>query len=127
MIDLSEFSPKKLSKASLAVFLVATYGEGEPPDSAKEFCEWLVSSNPAPSSEGESDLSRMLYAVFALGNSCYESFCAAGKLVDGALEGKGASRIAPLGIGDAIDCIEQDFDKWTESVLPILEAAVTTL
>lgn len=40
---------------SLAVFCMATYGEGDPTDNAMEFYEWLQN--------GDADLSGLNYAV----------------------------------------------------------------
>lgn len=40
---------------SLAVFCLATYGEGDPTDNAMEFFEWL--------SNGDADLNGLNYAV----------------------------------------------------------------
>jgi NADPH-ferrihemoprotein reductase len=45
---------------------MATYGEGEPTDNAKEFYEWLEST--------EMDLSNVKFAVFGLGNKTYEHY-----------------------------------------------------
>jgi NADPH-ferrihemoprotein reductase len=48
---------------SLLVFLLATYGEGEPTDNAKEFFNWLQSpERPADLLKG------IRYVVFGLGN-----------------------------------------------------------
>lgn len=40
---------------SLAIFCVATYGEGDPTDNAQEFYQWLQA--------GEADLTGLNYAV----------------------------------------------------------------
>ncbi|KAM9892821.1 hypothetical protein OXX79_009768 [Metschnikowia pulcherrima] len=50
----------------LSFFVVATYGEGEPPDSAIEFFDWL--ENEAGS------LRNLKFTVFGLGNSTYEYY-----------------------------------------------------
>lgn len=44
---------------SLAVFCLATYGEGDPTDNAMEFVDWLKS--------GDGDLTGLNYAVCILG------------------------------------------------------------
>lgn len=77
---------------SLAVFCVATYGEGDPTDNAQEFFEWL--------NGGDADLSGLRYAVFGLGNKTYEHYNKVGIELDAKLEQLGAERVFELGIGD---------------------------
>jgi len=43
---------------SLAIFVMATYGEGDPTDNAQEFYDWLK--------DGTTQLSGMQYAVCCL-------------------------------------------------------------
>merc|ERR1711990_1089300 len=50
----------------IAIFCMATYGEGDPTDNAHDFKEWLT--------EGTTDLTGLNYAVFGLGNKTYEHF-----------------------------------------------------
>lgn len=40
---------------SLAIFVMATYGEGDPTDNAQEFYDWLK--------DGDTDLNGLRYAV----------------------------------------------------------------
>jgi sulfite reductase alpha subunit-like flavoprotein len=44
VVDLDVFDPSALASQSLALFLIATYGEGEPTDNSAKFWKWL--SNP---------------------------------------------------------------------------------
>ena len=92
-IDMSE-----LSKMENAVFVVSTYGEGEMPDNAGIFWDAL-SSDIAPR------LDQLKYGVLALGDTSYDEFCQAGKLIDTRLEQLGAVRMAPR-----IDC-DVDYDE----------------
>ena len=78
-----------LAGECLAVFCLATYGEGDPTDNAQEFFDWLQS--------GGGDLSGMKFAVFGLGNKTYEHFNSMAKYVDKRLEELGAKRIHQLG------------------------------
>jgi len=41
MQDLENFDAEELAKSKLAVFLMATYGEGEPTDNAARFSAWM--------------------------------------------------------------------------------------
>merc|ERR1719228_3126218 len=79
----------------LAVFMLATYGEGDPTDNAVDFNEKLTNDGM--------ELSGMKYAVFGLGNKTYEHFNKMGKFVDAKLEELGAKRIYTLGVGDDDD------------------------
>ena len=64
---------------ALAVFCVATYGEGDPTDNAQEFWDALKSAE----SEEDADpkLKGLNYAVFGLGNRTYEQFNEVGRCV----------------------------------------------
>ena len=109
---------------SKAVFLMATYGEGEPTDNARQFVDWMkekagidnlykLDDVGASNDEGlELD-----YAVFGLGNKQYEHYNNMGKFVDVALAKVGGSRIVPIGLGDDNDDLEGDFENWKENVL----------
>ena len=95
-----------LAGECLAVFCLATYGEGDPTDNAQEFFDWLQS--------GGGDLSGMKFAVFGLGNKTYEHFNSMAKYVDKRLEELGAKRIHQLGLGDDDANLEDDFITWKE-------------
>ncbi|CAG2122502.1 unnamed protein product, partial [Medioppia subpectinata] len=90
----------------MAIFCVATYGEGDPTDNAQEFYEWLQN--------GGSDLTGLRYSVFALGNKTYEHYNKMGIYLDGKLEELGATRVYELGLGDDDANIEEDFITWKE-------------
>lgn len=97
---------------SLAIFCMATYGEGDPTDNAQEFYNWLQN--------GESDLTGVKFAVFGLGNKTYEHYNAMGIYVDKRLEELGAERIYELGLGDDDANIEEDFITWREKFWPTI-------
>ncbi len=90
---------------TLAVFMMATYGEGDPTDNAQEFNEWLKNNN---------DLKGLNFAVFGLGNKTYEHFNAMGVFTDMRLEKSGGRRIHKLGLGDDDANLEDDFITWKE-------------
>lgn len=100
---------KEIEK-NLAIFCMATYGEGDPTDNAQELYEWLQA--------GDGDLAGLNYSVFGLGNKTYEHFNAMGLYVDKRLEELGALRICEAGVGDDDANIEEDFVTWREKFWP---------
>lgn len=113
--DPEEYEMGELSRLaeidnSLAIFCMATYGEGDPTDNAQDFYDWLQ--------EGDADLSGVKYTVFALGNKTYEHYNATGKYVDKRLAELGAQRIFDLGMGDDDGNLEEDFVSWREQFWP---------
>lgn len=111
-MGINDFKPKDLKKLTHLLVIISTHGEGDPPDNAISFCDFLHSKR-APK------LAQLHYSVLALGDSSYEEFCLTGKQIDQRLEALGATRIAPR-----IDC-DLDFDEpaanWLASVTPALE------
>merc|ERR1719295_1150758 len=91
----------------LAVFMLATYGEGDPTDNAVEINDKLTNDGM--------ELSGMKFAVFGLGNKTYEHFNKMGKFVDVKLEELGARRVHTLGLGDDDANLEDDFITWKEA------------
>lgn len=112
--SMADFKPNGLKKVQNLLIVVSTHGEGEPPDSALAFHEFLHSKR-APQLEG------LRFSVLALGDTSYEFFCQTGKDFDKRLEELGGTRISPR-----IDC-DVDFDEaaaeWMNQVLGALNAA----
>ncbi|MEL8055415.1 MAG: sulfite reductase flavoprotein subunit alpha, partial [Pseudomonadota bacterium] len=82
--------------------VVSTYGEGEMPDNADLFWEGLS----APTAPRLEDLK---YTVLALGDTSYDEFCQAGKLIDMRFEQLGAERLSAR-----VDC-DVDYEDLAEN------------
>lgn len=112
---MNEFRPNELKKARNLFIVVSTHGEGDPPDNAVSFHEFLHSKR-APKLDG------LRFSVLALGDTSYEHFCKTGKDFDKRLEELGGWRLAPR-----VDC-DVDFEEaaagWMEAVLRALDEAV---
>ncbi|WP_431811846.1 assimilatory sulfite reductase (NADPH) flavoprotein subunit [Lysinibacillus sp. FW12] len=86
--SLGKFKATNLKKITNLLLIVSTHGEGDPPDQAIQFYEFLHSKR-APK------LEHLHYSVLALGDSSYEFFCKTGKDFDEQFAKLGAKRIVP--------------------------------
>lgn len=106
--SMSEFKPNTLKKLENLLIVVSTHGEGEPPDNALSFHEFLHGKR-APK------LDNLRFSVLSLGDSSYEFFCQTGKEFDQRLEELGGTHLYPR-----VDC-DLDYEElaaeWTEGVL----------
>ncbi|MCP4865517.1 MAG: flavodoxin domain-containing protein [Pseudomonadota bacterium] len=93
VIALNDLAIDTLRKASDALFVVSTYGDGEPPDNGRRFYRALQQHNKQHNTALPQSLS---YRVIALGDSQYPAFCAFGEQLDEALQQAGATAIADL-------------------------------
>ncbi|KAJ5637675.1 hypothetical protein N7490_007554 [Penicillium lividum] len=98
------------------IFLLSTYGEGDPSDDATVFYRWITSARIT------TRLSDDRYAAFGLGNSTYLRFNGAVSLLVQQLDSRKAVRIGPIGLGDAADgSTEETFLAWQEEIVDILQ------
>jgi len=119
--DLEDYDYDNLDKFpedKLAVFVLATYGEGEPTDNAVEFYEFIGSEDISFSEGGSADdkpLSNLHYVTFGLGNNTYEHYNSMVRNVDKYLTKLGAKRLGTAGEGDdGAGTMEEDFLAWKE-------------
>ncbi len=106
--DMADYKVTQLKNEKLLLFVVATYGEGEPPAAAEDLHKFIFSSRAPKFTDTQ-------FAVLALGDKSYVQFCQTGKDFDQQLEKLGAKRIA-----ERVDCDvdwHDDADKWIKSVV----------
>ncbi|WP_086474317.1 sulfite reductase subunit alpha [Plantibacter elymi (nom. nud.)] len=116
-VGLDDVEVDRLPSMGHVVVITSTYGEGEMPDNAELFWETLQAST-APRLDG------LRFSVLALGDSGYDGFCQAGKLIDTRLEQLGAERILAR-----VDCdvdYEEPAAAWTTQALSLFGALAPT-
>jgi sulfite reductase (NADPH) flavoprotein alpha-component len=81
-VCISALDADTLARATRALFIASTYGEGDSPDTAARFAGITMANN--------ADLARLHYGVLALGDSSYANYCGFGRALDGWLRARGA-------------------------------------
>ena len=113
--NIADYKAKSLKSESHLLIVASTNGEGEPPDDALSFYEYL-SSKKAPK------LPNLSYSVLSLGDTSYEFFCQTGKDFDERLKALGAKQITAR-----VDC-DLDYDDevkaWSDIVLESLREEI---
>jgi sulfite reductase (NADPH) flavoprotein alpha-component len=89
VLDAAEHAKVDWSKETNLLIVTSTYGDGDMPDNAQAFWDWLQT-------DAAIAMAHLQFSVLALGDTNYEQFCAAGKKMDARLEKLGAKRIHPL-------------------------------
>lgn len=110
-LDMAQTDVSRLVAEKNVLVIVSTYGDGEPPDSAKAL-HAALGNEDAPS------MPQMRFSVCSLGDTNYAQFCQCGKDFDARLEKRRAIRITPR-----VDCdldYEAPFARWLDTALSAL-------
>ncbi|MES2694522.1 MAG: sulfite reductase subunit alpha [Verrucomicrobiota bacterium] len=110
VLDMAACDTARLATEKNLLVIVSTYGDGEPPDSAKALHTQLSALS--------SQLPAIRYSVCALGDTNYTQFCKCGADFDTFLEKAGATRVSPR-----VDCdldYEEKFAGWLNAALNAL-------
>src|SRR5690606_10906020 len=106
--DMADYKQRQLAQEQDVLIIVSTYGEGDPPQPATGFFEF-IEGRKAPR------LDDLRFAVLALGDSTYEYYCQAGKRLDQRFGELGARRLH-----DRVDCdvdYEEPAEAWTKAIV----------
>ncbi|CAK7228067.1 hypothetical protein SCUCBS95973_006755 [Sporothrix curviconia] len=116
--DLEDFDFDSLDSVpsdKVVMFVLATYGEGEPTDNAVEFFEFVTAEDAQFTQGADVPLGNLTYVGFGLGNNTYEHYNLMIRAVDKALQRHGATRVGEAGEGDdGAGTMEEDFLAWKD-------------
>lgn len=108
VVDMGDYSSEKLKDERNVLVIVSTWGEGEPPERATGFYDFVMG-------DGAPKLEQVNFSVCALGDTSYADFCQCGIDFDKRFSELGAKRIA-----DRVDCdvdFEEPFRNWLDSAM----------
>ncbi len=111
----SEYPVRELKNERLLYVVISTQGDGDPPDDARGFCEFVLGKR-APA------LGQLRFSVLGLGDSSYPKYCEIGRVLDARFAELGATRLVARA-----DC-DVDFEPTAEAWIgEALERAKTEL
>lgn len=106
-INMGKYNIERIFSEKLLLIVISTDGEGELPPNSRKFYKAL-------NNELFPSLNKLNYAICALGDSSYEFFCGAGKMIEERLSELGANALLPR-----VDC-DVDFKDtaiaWIEQI-----------
>jgi sulfite reductase (NADPH) flavoprotein alpha-component len=93
VLALSDIDRDTLARTERTLFIVSTYGEGDPPDNASRFFDKLMQSSTA--------LPHLHYGLLMLGDRSYANFCGFGRALANWLASAGAHALfAPVAVSN---------------------------
>ncbi|WP_165907412.1 sulfite reductase flavoprotein subunit alpha [Rheinheimera sp. D18] len=104
LAELNQLSQQKLHQYQNALFIVSTYGEGEPPDNASQFYQLAQ--------QWQHSFNQLQFSVLALGDRSYQNFCAFGHWLHRRLHSLDAKALQPIIELDSADRQSQALAKW---------------
>lgn len=108
LVRADAYPTREIKNERLLYIVISTQGDGDPPDDARGFVDFLAGKR-AP------ELPELKFGVFALGDSSYPQFCAIGRRLDERLAELGAARLVDR--ADADLDVERAAKPWIDTAL----------
>ncbi|KAH6662720.1 putative NADPH-cytochrome P450 reductase [Halenospora varia] len=120
LADLSDYDAASIAQipsTKVAIFILSTYGDGDPPDNVNELWSWIAANEDA-------SLRSLRYAGFGLGNSNYNAYNRVIDVVAEAFDKLGAQSLLSVGKADDLrGSTVEDFLSWQDALF----GALTTI
>jgi sulfite reductase (NADPH) flavoprotein alpha-component len=110
VVGTDQYRLTDLVKEEFLFIIISTHGEGDPPDAAKKFYDFIHQS--------DLKFTKLNYGVLALGDTSYPLFCKTGEDVDIQFEKLGGNRVIPIQKCDVE--YEEDSNKWFDAAFQYL-------
>ncbi|KAH8812391.1 putative NADPH-cytochrome P450 reductase [Xylogone sp. PMI_703] len=112
-LDLADYDPdtiSRISQSTIVIFIISTYGEGDPSDNTTSFLSGLSRNETV-------QFANLNYAAFGLGNKNYKYYNRVIDVVTQALDRLQAKALLPVGkADDSKGTTEEDFTEWRDSL-----------
>ncbi len=109
LIAMHDLTLAHLARSRSALFIVSTYGEGDPPDMAQRFYETVMALDADPTRLATLDV-----AVLALGDRSYRHYCGFGQALSEWLKGQGAHFLFDTMLTDQGE--QRTLDAWSAAL-----------
>ncbi|WP_246026624.1 flavodoxin domain-containing protein [Paracoccus luteus] len=118
ILNLSDFAPGDFDRGRLYLIVSSTYGDGELPASAQPFGQAMKAQTP--------DLTGVVFGLFGLGDSEYDTFNLGSKVVQDLMEEAGATMLGERIVHDASgsDMAEDLALPWAREVVSLAETRI---
>lgn len=116
--DLSDYDAESITKIeqnNFVVFILSTYGEGDPSDNTAGLWDWIKQVK-----DKKLQVESLRYLAFGLGNSNYKYYNRVLDVVADALDSAGANALMPRQrADDANGGTEEDFQAWKDDLFAL--------
>lgn len=114
----------EVTEDKLLLFIVSTFGVGDPTDNSANFLSSIAHLRSSTSAANSEALKNLTYMVFGLGNKNYKQYNKIIDVIDETYQFLGATRVGEVGKADEARggmATEEDFLEWKESALTLIQ------